>query len=172
MNIRVRYTRGKQVEEILRVHTNPAVQAPRDHSLQTKREQLDIRRRRTYFAMVYQTSENKTKAASGLVICNYDGHKVTNTNLSPSNITSPFEMEDWEVPVSEIRSWTYTLACTIAYTKGSPLIATSQIGLFGYRNVMSFRDKAMENPLNKRAVLLLACEGEVLVSTSNSITKV
>ncbi len=118
--------------------------------------------------MIYQTSENKTKAASGLVICNYDGHKVTNT----SNITSPREMEGWEVPVSEIRSWTYTLACTIAYMKGSPLIATSQIGLFGYRNVMYFRDKAMENPLNKRAVLLLACEGEVLVSTSNRITKI
>ncbi|SJL13953.1 uncharacterized protein ARMOST_17404 [Armillaria ostoyae] len=65
--------------------------------------------------MVYQTSENKTKAASGLVICNYDDHKVTNTYLSPSNITSPREMEDWEVPVSEIRDWTYTLIDLFGY---------------------------------------------------------
>ncbi len=158
------------------MHTHSTVQAPRNDSRQTKRERsvsgLDIRRRRTYFAIVYQTSKNKTKAASGLVICNYDGHKVANTNFPPSNITLPCDMEDWEVPVSEICSWTYTLACTIAYMKGSSLIATLQIGLFGYRNVMYFRDKAMENPLNKRAVLLLACEGEVLVSTSNRITKI
>ncbi|KAK0433271.1 hypothetical protein EV421DRAFT_1741718 [Armillaria borealis] len=78
-------------------------------------------------------SGNKTKATSGLVICNYDSYKVPNTNLLPSNITSPHEMEDWEVPVSEICNWTYTL-----------------IDLFGYGNVMSFRDKAMESPLNER----------------------
>ncbi len=38
MNIRIRYTRDKQVEGILRVQTNSPVQAPRDHSRQTKRE--------------------------------------------------------------------------------------------------------------------------------------
>ncbi|PBK62468.1 hypothetical protein ARMSODRAFT_980734 [Armillaria solidipes] len=90
-------------------------------------------------------SEKKTKAASGLVICNYNGHKVTNTYLSTSNMSSPRDTEDWEVPASEIREWTYTL-----------------IDLFGYENVLYFRDKAMESPLNERAVMLLACEGEVL----------
>ncbi|KAK0435559.1 hypothetical protein EV421DRAFT_2022507 [Armillaria borealis] len=95
--------------------------------------------------MVYQTSENKIKAASGLVICNYDGYKVTNTNLLPSNITSPREMEDWEVPVSEIRSWTYTL-----------------IEVFGFETVVAFRNRAIESPLDERGALLLACEGEVL----------
>ncbi len=78
-------------------------------------------------------------------------------------------MEDCEVPVSEIRSWTYTLVSAIAYTKGSPLIATSQIEIFGFETVVAFRDKAMESPLDERCVLLLACEGEVLVSISNSI---
>ncbi|KAK0433246.1 hypothetical protein EV421DRAFT_1741695 [Armillaria borealis] len=90
-------------------------------------------------------SEKKTKAASGLVICNYNGHKVTNTYLTTSNMSSPRDTEDWEVPVSEIREWTYTL-----------------IELFGYGSALSFRDKAMESPLNERAVMLLACEGEVL----------
>ncbi|KAK0221141.1 hypothetical protein EDD85DRAFT_1028373 [Armillaria nabsnona] len=79
------------------------------------------------------------------MICNYDGHKVTNTNLSPSNITSPREMEDWKVPVSEIRSWTYTL-----------------IEVFGFETVVAFRNRAIESPLEERGALLLACEGEVL----------
>ncbi len=81
-------------------------------------------------------------------------------------------MEDWEVPVSEIRSWTYTLVSAIAYMKGSPLIATSQIRVFGFEAVVAFRNRVIENPLDKRGALLLACEGEVLVSASNSITKI
>ncbi len=112
-------------------------------------------------------SEKKTKAASGLVICNYNGHKVTNAYLSTSNMSSPRDTEDREVPVSGIRKWTYILVNEIAYTKGSPLIATSQIDIFGFGNVAA----AMEVPLNERDVLLFACEGEVLVSMSNSITQ-
>ncbi|PBK90528.1 hypothetical protein ARMGADRAFT_299518 [Armillaria gallica] len=173
MNIRVKYIRGKEVEKILRVHTNSTVQAPKDRSRQVKRERsvstLNIRRRRTYFAMIYQMSKNKTKAASGLVICNYDGRKVINTNLSPSNVTSPRDMEDWEVPVSEIRSWTYTLGSMITYMKGSPLIATSQIEVFGFENVRMLRERTLESTLDERGVLLLACEGEVLVSLLNSV---
>ncbi|KAK0221101.1 hypothetical protein EDD85DRAFT_941532 [Armillaria nabsnona] len=81
------------------------------------------------------------------MICNYDGHKVTNTNLSPSNITSPREMEDWKVPVSEIRPWTYTL-----------------IEDFGFETVVAFRNRAIKSPLEERGALLLACEGEILRS--------
>ncbi|PBK62487.1 hypothetical protein ARMSODRAFT_1024898 [Armillaria solidipes] len=54
-------------------------------------------------------------------------------------------MEDWEVPVSEICSWTYTL-----------------IKVFGFETVVAFRDRATERPLNKRGALLLACERDVL----------
>ncbi len=58
-------------------------------------------------------------------------------------------MEDCEVPVSGIRSWTYTLVSAIAYTKRSPLIATSEIEALGFEKVVAFRDRAMESPLNK-----------------------
>ncbi|SJL13986.1 uncharacterized protein ARMOST_17438 [Armillaria ostoyae] len=54
-------------------------------------------------------------------------------------------MEDWEVPVSEIRDYTYKL-----------------IDLFGFENVTAFRNRAMENPLNEREAMMLAYEGEVL----------
>ncbi|PBK90502.1 hypothetical protein ARMGADRAFT_1082752 [Armillaria gallica] len=54
-------------------------------------------------------------------------------------------MDDWEVPVSEVHNWTYTL-----------------INLIDFANVTMFRDRAMEAPLNERDILLLACEGEVL----------
>ncbi|KAK0209504.1 hypothetical protein IW262DRAFT_1468758 [Armillaria fumosa] len=95
--------------------------------------------------MVYHTSENKTKAASGLLICNYNGHKVTDTNFPPSNITAHREMDDWEVPVSEIRSWIYSL-----------------IEYWGFDTVVRFRNRALEGPLHERSVQLFACEREVL----------
>ncbi len=78
-------------------------------------------------------------------------------------------MEDWEVPVSKIRSWTYTLGSMITYVKGSPLIATSQIEVFGFENVQMLRERTLESTLDERGVLLLACEGEVLVSLSNLV---
>ncbi|KAK0221097.1 hypothetical protein EDD85DRAFT_983313 [Armillaria nabsnona] len=81
-------------------------------------------------------------------------HKVTNIHSLAFNMDLPHDMEDWEVPVSEIRDWTYTL--------GSPLIATSQIDLFGFGNVTAFRSRAMENPLSQREAMMLAYEGEVL----------
>ncbi|KAK0196273.1 hypothetical protein F5146DRAFT_321573 [Armillaria mellea] len=72
-------------------------------------------------------------------------HKVTNTNLSHSSITSPRYMDDWELPVSRIRSWTYTL-----------------IEVFGFDMVVAFRNRALEGPLDERGMAHLACEGEVL----------
>ncbi|KAK0221151.1 hypothetical protein EDD85DRAFT_960324 [Armillaria nabsnona] len=62
-------------------------------------------------------------------------------------------MEDWEVPVSGIRDWTYTL-----------------IDLFGLENITAFRNRAMENPLNEREAMMLAYEGEVL-SNHGAVTK-
>ncbi|KAK0460766.1 hypothetical protein IW261DRAFT_1614539 [Armillaria novae-zelandiae] len=54
-------------------------------------------------------------------------------------------MEDWEVPVSEIRSWIYSL-----------------IDYWGFDTVISFRNRAMEGPLDERGVQMFACESEVL----------
>ncbi|PBK62453.1 hypothetical protein ARMSODRAFT_964143 [Armillaria solidipes] len=82
---------------------------------------------------------------------------------------SPRDMEGWEVPVSEIRDYTYKLVSTVAIMEGSPLIATSQIDLFGFGNITAFRNRAMETPLNEREAMMLAYEGEVLVSESNSL---
>ncbi|PBK62451.1 hypothetical protein ARMSODRAFT_605595 [Armillaria solidipes] len=94
-----------------------------------------------------------------------------NTHLLASIMDSPRDMEDWEVPVSEIRDYTYTLVSTTVFSKRSPLIATLQIDLFGFEDVTAFRDKAMETPMNERDAMMLAYEGEVLVSGSNSITE-
>ncbi|KAK0433239.1 hypothetical protein EV421DRAFT_1910235 [Armillaria borealis] len=116
MNICVRRTRGKQVEEI-------------DRHIRLHKYQEIIR---------YKLKES-------------EGHVFVQWSQSNKRPLVNFRYKlasqygGLEVPVSEIRDWTYTL-----------------INLFGYGNVMSFRDKAMENPLNERAVLLLACEGEVL----------
>ncbi|KAK0221166.1 hypothetical protein EDD85DRAFT_1028387 [Armillaria nabsnona] len=57
----------------------------------------------------------------------------------------PRDMEDWEVPVSEIRDWTYTL-----------------IDVFGFENVRMLRERALENSLDQRGAMMLAYEGEVL----------
>ncbi|KAK0196247.1 hypothetical protein F5146DRAFT_1133744 [Armillaria mellea] len=54
-------------------------------------------------------------------------------------------MEDWEVPVSEIRSWTYTL-----------------IEVFGFDTMIAFHERALEGPLDEEGMAHLACEGEVL----------
>ncbi|SJL13969.1 uncharacterized protein ARMOST_17421 [Armillaria ostoyae] len=64
---------------------------------------------------------------------------------------SPSDMEDWEVPVSEIRDYTYKL-----------------IDLFGFEYVTAFRNRAIETPLNEREAMMLAYEGEVLVKQSRS----
>ncbi|KAK0481139.1 hypothetical protein EDD18DRAFT_1113134 [Armillaria luteobubalina] len=84
-------------------------------------------------------------AASGLLICNFDGDKVTNTHLPPSNINSHCKMEDWELPVSEIRSWIYSL-----------------IEYWGFDTVVAFRNRVMEEPSDEGGGQLLACEREVL----------
>ncbi len=90
-----------------------------------------------------------------------------NTHLLASNIDLPRDMEDWEVPASEIWDWTYTLVSTTVYSRGSPLIATSQIDVFGFENVRMLRERALKNPLDQRGVMMLAYEGEVLVSEVN-----
>ncbi|KAK0468888.1 hypothetical protein IW261DRAFT_1426082 [Armillaria novae-zelandiae] len=81
-------------------------------------------------------------------------HKVMNTHLLASNMDWARDQEDWEVPVSETRVWTYTL--------GSPLIATSQINLFGVGNVAAWRKRVMGYPMYERDAMMLAYEGEVL----------
>ncbi len=64
--------------------------------------------------------------SSGPVRCKeYTSHKVMNTHLLASNMDSLRNMEDWEIPVSEIQDYTYKLVSTIAIMEGSPLIATS-----------------------------------------------
>ncbi len=78
-------------------------------------------------------------------------------------------MEDWEVPISEVREWTYTLVSTIAYMKGSSLITRSQIEAFGYEDVRMLKERALKSPSDERGVLFLACEREILVSLSNSV---
>ncbi|SJL13959.1 uncharacterized protein ARMOST_17411 [Armillaria ostoyae] len=70
---------------------------------------------------------------------------------------SPRDMEDWEVPVSEIRDWTYTLASTT-------------IDLPGLGNVTAFRNRAMKIPLNERELMMLAYEGEVLMTVTERVT--
>ncbi|KAK0468872.1 hypothetical protein IW261DRAFT_1517283 [Armillaria novae-zelandiae] len=69
-------------------------------------------------------------------------------------------MDDWEVPVSEIRSWTYTLVGTIAYTKDLPLIVALQIDVLGFDTVVAFRNKALEGSLDERGVQLLVHWGQ------------
>ncbi|KAK0196299.1 hypothetical protein F5146DRAFT_1176661 [Armillaria mellea] len=44
-------------------------------------------------------------------------------------------MYDWELPVSEIRSWTYTL-----------------IQVFGFDTVVAFRNRALEGPLDEKGM--------------------
>ncbi len=63
------------------------------------------------------------------------------------------------------------LVSTIAYMEESPLIAAPQIDVLGIGNVVAFRERAMETPLNERDILLFACRGEILVSASYWITK-
>ncbi|PBK90535.1 hypothetical protein ARMGADRAFT_299604 [Armillaria gallica] len=67
-------------------------------------------------------------------------HSTMNSSADFSDIH-----RDWEVPVSEIRSWTYIL-----------------IEVFGFEAVLAFRDRAIESLLDEMNELLLACEGEVL----------
>ncbi len=93
-----------------------------------------------------------------------------NVHFLASNIMDfPRDMEDWEVPVFEIRDWTYTLVSTTVYSKGSPLIATSQIDIFGFDDVRMLRERALETSLDHRGAMMLAYEGEVLVSESKCI---
>ncbi len=89
-----------------------------------------------------------------------------NTHLLASNMDLPRNMEDWEVPVSEIRDWIYTLVSTTVYSRGSPLIATSQVDIFGFDNVRMLRERALETSPDHRGAMMLAYEGEVLVSES------
>ncbi len=93
------------------------------------------------------------------------------THLLASNMDLPRDMEDWEVPVSKIRDWTYALVSTTVYSKGSPLIATSQIDVFSSGNVTAFRNRVMETLWNEREAMMLAYEGEVLVNELNSMTE-
>ncbi|KAK0209514.1 hypothetical protein IW262DRAFT_1302230 [Armillaria fumosa] len=67
-------------------------------------------------------------------------------------MNSPRDLEDWEVPVSEIRDWTYTL-----------------IDLFGIENVGAFRVRAMGYPMYERDAMKLAYEGELLIKLESSL---
>ncbi|KAK0196275.1 hypothetical protein F5146DRAFT_1133770 [Armillaria mellea] len=52
-------------------------------------------------------------------------------------------MDNWELPMSEICLWTYTL-----------------IQAFGFDMVVTFRNRALEGPLDERGMARLAYEGE------------
>ncbi|KAK0488206.1 hypothetical protein EDD18DRAFT_1110567 [Armillaria luteobubalina] len=121
---------------------------PINHSHQADREHsaLDTRQQRTYSAMVCQMSENKTKAASGLLICNYNGHKVTNTNLPPSNIDITSQLK-----------WLTGNYLYWKYTCGHALIE-----VVSFNNVVALRNRALEGQLDESIVELLACQGEIL----------
>ncbi|KAK0209498.1 hypothetical protein IW262DRAFT_1498330 [Armillaria fumosa] len=54
-------------------------------------------------------------------------------------------MDDWELPASEIRSWTYTL-----------------MEHYGFEGVKALTNRALEGRLDGGVVQLLACQGEVL----------
>ncbi|KAK0481130.1 hypothetical protein EDD18DRAFT_1113123 [Armillaria luteobubalina] len=54
-------------------------------------------------------------------------------------------MDDWELPVSEIRSWTYVL-----------------MEHYGFDGVKALINKALEGRLDEGTVELLACQGEIL----------
>ncbi|KAK0476000.1 hypothetical protein EDD18DRAFT_1366667 [Armillaria luteobubalina] len=54
-------------------------------------------------------------------------------------------MDDWEIPVSEIRSWIYSL-----------------IEYWGFDTVVAFRNRVMEGPSDEGGGQLLACERGVL----------
>lgn len=73
--------------------------------------------------------------------------------------------------ISKIRDYAYTLVGTTVYSKGSPLIATSQIDMLGFGNVLMLRERSLGTVLNERNTMLLAYTEDVLVSTLNSITK-
>ncbi len=79
-----------------------------------------------------------------------------NTHLLASSMNLPHDMEDWEVPVSEIRDWTYTLVSTTVYLKELPLIATMQIDIFSFDNVQMLRERTLETSLDHRGVMMLA----------------
>ncbi|KAK0466518.1 hypothetical protein IW261DRAFT_1116666 [Armillaria novae-zelandiae] len=71
-------------------------------------------------------------------------------------------MDHWEQPVSEIRTWTYTLVSTIVYTNDLPLIATLQIEHYGLDGVHGLINRALEGSLDEDIVQLLACQRQVL----------